>query len=56
MGDVMIKCPETGKAIRTGMSMDKGSFDSSTLTNNSVGCSECGGSHTWSKEDSWLKD
>lgn len=48
---LMIKCPKTGKAIPTGFDMDETSLATATLTNNSVTCSECGGTHTWSKSD-----
>ena len=57
MGMVMIKCPKTGKPVPTGFGMDKGSFESSTLTNNTVSpCPACGGKHTWSKKDGWLQE
>ena len=57
MGDVTIKCPKTGQSLSTGISMDKGSFESSTLSNNSVGpCPHCGAMHTWSKADATVED
>lgn len=57
MGQVLIKCPKTGKPLPTGFAMDQVSFDSSTLTNNTVGpCPHCGENHTWSKSDAWLVD
>lgn len=52
---VMIRCPETGKPLSTGLSMDAGSFESSTLENDSVECPHCGKTHTWSKEDAFLE-
>jgi transposase len=56
MANVMIKCPKTGKLVSTGISMDKKSFDTAKLVNNTVGCPACGGKHVWSKEDAILKD
>lgn len=56
MGTIFIKCPNTGRDVPTGMGMDKGSFESGNLTNNSVGCSACGEMHIWSKEDAFLKE
>jgi hypothetical protein len=55
MPRIMIKCPTTGKLIPTGMAADQNSFDSSTFTNNSVQCPECGRMHTWSKQDAQLE-
>lgn len=53
----MIKCPATGNAVQTRMRMDRVSFESSKLTDNVIdGCPECGGRHTWSKEDAFLEE
>jgi endogenous inhibitor of DNA gyrase (YacG/DUF329 family) len=54
MGMVMIVCPTTKKPVPTGIAMDKASFNSSTLTNNSVSCPHCGKMHVWSKRDAFL--
>lgn len=54
MPDVMIMCPEKKVAVPTGLAMDQQSFDSSTLTNNSVKCSACGNVHTWNKQDAFV--
>ena len=51
MGELKIKCPNCGSIIGTGFSMDKQSFESSTLANNSVNCPVCGSMVTWNKED-----
>ncbi len=53
MGMVMITCPTTKKPLPTGIAMDKASFNSSTLTNNSVSCPHCGKMHVWSKKDAF---
>lgn len=56
MAMVLIRCPNTGKPLATGIGMDPGSFASSTLLNNTVGpCPHCGQNHTWSKKDAWLE-
>lgn len=56
MGMVMIKCPTTGKPVPTGIGMDKGSFEGSSLTDNTVAsCPHCGADHTWSKSDAYLE-
>jgi hypothetical protein len=55
MARVMIKCPVKKVPIFTGLDMNKGSFASATMTNNSVGCPACGETHVWNKGDSWLE-
>jgi len=56
MARVMITCPETGNPVPTGFDMDEGSFEGSTLTDNTFSpCPECGQAHTWSKEDAYLE-
>jgi endogenous inhibitor of DNA gyrase (YacG/DUF329 family) len=56
MGMVVIKCPKTGKVIPTGVGMDKASFQTSSMSNNTVSCPACGGTHTWDKKDAWVQD
>ena len=56
MADLVIKCPTTGKVIKTGIRISKEAFDSSEMTNNTVGCPECGQNHKWDKKDAWLQD
>ena len=56
MANIMIKCPYKRRLFSTGMSMDKKSFDTAKLENNTLGCPACGGKHIWSKKDAVLKD
>ena len=54
---VMITCPNTGKPVPTGIGMNKASWATTTLADNTVGeCPHCGQTHTWSKEDAYLED
>jgi len=53
---VMIECPHTGKPTATGVVMSQEEFDAATPTNVLSGCGECGGNHSWSKEDGFLAD
>jgi endogenous inhibitor of DNA gyrase (YacG/DUF329 family) len=56
VAEVMINCPETGKPLSTGMSMDEQSFRSTQLSTNTTGpCPHCGKHHTWNKKDAYLK-
>lgn len=53
---ILITCPNTGRPLSTGMVMDRRSFASSVLLNNSVGpCPHCGQIHSWSKEQAYLE-
>ncbi len=56
MPSIMIKCPKTGKALPTGISMPKESFDDPTnvFTNNSTQCPHCGQMHVWNKSDAFV--
>ena len=56
MANIMIKCPKTGKLVLTGISMDKKSFETAKLEDNTVRCPACRGYHTWSKKDAVLRD
>jgi hypothetical protein len=51
MGMLFIKCPKTAKPVATGIAMDKKSFESSTLSQNSTSCPHCNGTHVWNKAD-----
>jgi endogenous inhibitor of DNA gyrase (YacG/DUF329 family) len=53
---VMIKCPETGRTVNTGIALDLESFKHITLDNNSVRCPHCGKTHVWSKKDAFLRE
>lgn len=56
MARLMIKCPNTGLSISTGIDMDQVSFDGSTLIDNAVGCSACRETHIWQKKDAFLEE
>ncbi len=57
MAKVMINCPVTNKPVFTGIVLDKQSFESTTLENNTFApCPECGKSHTWNKKDAFLEE
>ena len=51
---VMIKCPSTGKPVKTGMSMNKYSFQKALIGAHEVRCPHCGQIHVWSKKDTHL--
>lgn len=46
-----ITCPETGRQVDTGTSMDVATFLTAKITNAKLDCPACGNTHTWSKDD-----
>ena len=55
MANVMIKCPNTGKLVPTGIGSDAQSFESSEMKEMTLGnCPACGDDHVWNKEDAQL--
>jgi hypothetical protein len=55
IGNVMIRCPITGRAIPTGVVMSEASFRSSVFTGNSVSCPACGGVHPFDSGNAWVE-
>ncbi len=55
MERVMIDCPNTGKPIPTMMVSNEAKFAASRFENMGIRCPECGGIHTWNKEDAYLE-
>ncbi len=55
MARAMVACPNTGKAIYTGMSFDKITFETSQLPDRSVLCPECGQAHIWNRQNAYLE-
>jgi len=56
MGVVMIKCPETGRAIPTGMEADRERFLSSPVFFARTFCSICEASHEWFAREAWVHE
>ena len=53
---VMIRCPETGLAVFTGMLISAEDENSAVLqAKNAVGCPHCGDLHAWSVEEAWFE-
>jgi hypothetical protein len=51
---IMIRCPNTDKAISTGVVCDIKAFEQTAPAQ--LHCSECGQIHEWSVTDAWLRD
>jgi len=54
MGAVMIKCPQTGRAISTGMAADRDSFRATPVFFARAYCRHCRAHHEWFAQDAWV--
>ena len=54
MGIVMIKCPQTGRAIPTGIKADRESFRRSAAFFARTHCSICQTNHDWFAKEAWV--
>jgi hypothetical protein len=54
MGMVMIKCPQTGSAIPTGITMDREKFRSSAVFFARTYCRNCQTNHEWFAREAWV--
>jgi hypothetical protein len=54
VGIVMIKCPQTGRAIPAGMKADREKFRCSTVFFARTFCSICRANHEWFAREAWL--
>ncbi len=54
MAVVMIKCPNTGIAISTGIKTSRSSFDHSPVFFGRTHCLICRTNHEWFAKDAWL--
>jgi hypothetical protein len=56
MGVVMIKCPQTGRAIPTGIKTDRDSFGRSAVFFARTRCPICQAEHAWFARDAWVDE
>jgi hypothetical protein len=54
MGVVMVKCPETGHHIPTGIVTDRKSFDATPVFFARVYCAICQTEHEWFAKEAWV--
>ena len=54
MGAVMVKCPETGRDIPTGIITDRKSFDATPVFFARVYCPICRSEHEWFAKKAWV--
>jgi hypothetical protein len=56
MGVIMIRCPQTGRDISTGVEMDTVEFQRAPVFFSRVQCQECDREHEWFAQDAWVCD
>jgi hypothetical protein len=56
MGMVMVKCPQTGRAIPTGIKTDRESFGRSPVFFRHTRCPICHANHTWFAREAWVDE
>jgi hypothetical protein len=56
MGVVMIKCPQTGREIRTGIKTDRQSFRRSAVFFARTYCAICRDDHEWFAKEAWVHE
>ena len=54
MGIVMIKCPDTGRDIATGLVADRESFAATPVFFSRVLCPLCRTEHEWFAKEAWV--
>jgi hypothetical protein len=54
VGNVMIKCPQTGRAIPTGIKADRERFRCSAVFFARTYCSICQANHEWFAREAWV--
>jgi hypothetical protein len=55
-GTVMIKCPQSGRDISTGITTDRARFESTPVFFARVHCPFCLTEHEWFAKDAWLRE
>ena len=56
MGPVMIRCPETGRAIPTGFRARREDFGRTPVFMARTYCHSCGKDHEWFAKEAWVDD
>jgi len=56
MGMIMVKCPQTGRAIPTGIMIDRESFQRSPVFFKRTRCPICSADHAWFAREAWIDE
>jgi hypothetical protein len=55
MPEVLIRCPQTGKDVPTGIMLDTDAFLNANLHNKEAHCPHCGRQHHWDQSDAYMR-
>jgi hypothetical protein len=55
MPEVLIRCPQTGKDVVTGLMLDDQAFQNANLRDQEAFCPHCGRQHHWDQTDAYLR-
>ena len=56
MGTLMVKCPDTGRDISTGLVVDRRRFNVTPVFFARVFCPACQAEHEWFAREAWVCD
>ena len=56
MGMIMVKCPQTGRAIPTGLKSDRETFMRSIVFFGNTRCPICVANHNWFAREAWVDE
>ena len=56
MAVLLIKCPQTGRSISTGIEIESETFATLPDVPSHLKCPECGLDHAWWTREAWLED
>ncbi len=56
MGIIMIKCPQTGRAVPTGLKSDRETFQRSIVFFGNTRCPICAANHNWFAREAWVDE
>jgi hypothetical protein len=56
MGMLMIRCPQTGRAVSTGRYVSAAAFGSTPVFFSRTYCAHCRMMHEWFAKDAWVCD
>jgi hypothetical protein len=54
MGTLMVKCPDTGRDIATGLVVDRNRFNATPVFFGRVFCPLCQAEHEWFAREAWV--
>jgi hypothetical protein len=56
VGMIMVKCPQTGRAIPTGIRSDREAFLRSVVFYGNTHCPVCRANHNWFAREAWVEE